>query len=359
MNCTDRAVRWTTVCRWAATLGIGAIALGSYVLFQPAAAQDKGPAAKGPAAAAAKTPAAKPAGDAPLSEQQIGQLAEAALAESEQDKKDAKVQPFGTGSRDTLDIIKDIQWVSPHMWAVYAILVVSLVSATFALERFLGLRRSRVLPADLTAGLRALAGRKGEFDLRHAQRLCKQYPSSAATVVRAMLGKVGRPVPEIEQAMSQASDKEASRLYANVRWQNLAFNVAPMLGLAGTVHGMIIAFFVTAHMPLGANKMESLATGIYAALVCTFAGLMVAIPAGVLAHFFEGRILKLFYDLDDITRSLIPHLERFEGRPRMKSLAEKTLTDKAPAEHATVELPKTETPPDGASAGWSAIAPGE
>ena len=84
-----------------------------------------------------------------------------------------------------------------------------------------------------------------------------------------MLAKVGRPVPEIEQAMTEAADHEATRLYANVRWQNLAFNVAPMLGLAGTVHGMIIAFYRTAHMPLGANKMERLATGIYAALVCT------------------------------------------------------------------------------------------
>ena len=72
--------------------------------------------------------------------------------------------------------------------------------------------------------------RKGDFDLRHAMRLCRQYPSSLAVVVRAMLAKVGRPLPEVEKALTDACEHEASRLFTNVRVQNLAFNVAPMLG---------------------------------------------------------------------------------------------------------------------------------
>ena len=96
-----------------------------------------------------------------------------------------------------------------------------------------------------------------------------------------------------------------------------------MLGLAGTVYGVILAFFATAHMPQGANKMEGLATGIYAALICTLAGLVVAIPAGVLAHYFEGRIMKLMREVDDSARTLLPHLERLEGRVRPRQSAEK------------------------------------
>ncbi len=209
------------------------------------------------------------------------------------------------------------------MWAFYAIWFVSIIAVAFAVERFLGLRRSKILPADLAAGLRALASRKGEFDLRHALRLCKQYPSSLAVVVQAMLAKVGRPLPEIEQAMTEACQREATRLYTNVRVQTLTFNVAPMLGLAGTVHGMILCFYTTAHMPVGENKMDALATGIYAALLCTLAGLIVAIPAGILAHSFEGRILKLFQQVEDLARSLVPHLERFEGRPRQTASGDK------------------------------------
>ncbi len=235
---------------------------------------------------------------------------------------------------DTASILRDIKWLSPHMWAFYAIWFVSIVAVSFAFERLLGLRRSKILPGDLAGGLRALASRKGEFDLRHAQRLCKQYPSSMAVVVRAMLAKVGRPLPEIEQAMTEACEREATRLYTNVRVQNLAFNVAPMLGLAGTVHGMILCFYTTAHMPLGENKMDALATGIYAALICTLAGLVVAIPAGILAHYFEGRILKMMQKVEDLARILVPHLEYFEGRSRQLESGGK------PSLAAIVEMPR-------------------
>jgi biopolymer transport protein ExbB len=322
-------LRWAVYFRWVAAMGVGLIAAFCCIMFPAAFGQDRRPAA---AVAKVSAPKAEPgkADDAKLDPAEIERRAAAALAESETERKDAKpVQ--GDQVRETLDIIKDIHWDSVHMWAVYAILAVSLISAAFGLERLFGLRKGKVLPTDLMAGLRALAGRKGEFDLRHAMRLCKQHPSPAAVVIKSMLVKVGRPVGEIEHALSETSDREATRLYANVRWQNLAFNVAPMLGLAGTVHGMIIAFFVTAHMPLGTNKMESLATGIYAALVCTFAGLIVAIPAGIASHFFEGRILAIFNELDDLARTLVPHLERFEGRIRLRGgekVSEKTAGDK-------------------------------
>jgi biopolymer transport protein ExbB len=215
------------------------------------------------------------------------------------------------------------------MWAFYAIWVVSLIAVAFAVERFLGLRRSRIIPADFAAGLRAMTGRKGEFDVRHAQRLCRDYPSSAAYVVKAMLAKAGRPLPEIETAMSDALEHEATRQYANVRVQNLAFNVAPMLGLAGTVHGIILCFYTMAHLPLGANKMDRLATGIYAALICTLAGLVVAIPAGVLAYVFDGRILRMFNQVEELARSIVPSLERFEGRSRASIVGEKPSTNAA------------------------------
>jgi len=85
----------------------------------------------------------------------------------------------------------------------------------------------------------------------------------------------------------------------------------------GTVQGMIQAFFVTAHLGTGVNKAESLAQGIYVALVTTFAGLCVAIPASVMAHYFEGRIQRLFREFDETLLGLLPQLERFEDRLRV------------------------------------------
>ncbi len=338
MSYSSHFLRWTVAGRWIATMGIGLIVVLGYVLFRPAHAQDRGPqvpnkpvagqpaagqpAAGKPATGADKTfavPPSKADGSGLLSPQEIDSKAASDTGGSESGKKE------GTPAKEANipSVLQDINWLSWHMWAFYAIVLVSIVAVSFAMERFLGLRRSRILPYDLAAGLRALASRKGEFDLRHAQRLCKQYPSSMAVVVRAMLAKVGRPLPEIEQAMTEACEHEASRLYTNVRVQNLAFNVAPMLGLAGTVHGMILCFHRTAHMAVGENKMDSLATGIYAALICTLAGLVVAIPSGILAHYFEGKILKMFQQVEDLARLLVPHLERFEGRPRQTGSGDK------------------------------------
>ena len=323
MSHLNHFVRWSVAGRWIATLGIGIVVACGYGLFRPAHAQDRespwsDKPLQGKAAAVAEksaAPSSKAGGGSLLTAQEIAAKAASDTSGSETEKK----ENMPAKEADTASILRDIKWLSPHMWAFYAIWFVSIIAVSFAVERFLGLRRSKILPADLAAGLRALASRKGEFDLRHAQRLCRQYPSSAAEVVRAMLAKVGRPLPEIEQAMTEACEHEATRLYTNVRVQNLAFNVAPMLGLAGTVHGMILCFYTTAHMPVGQNKMDALATGIYAALICTLAGLVVAIPAGILAHYFEGRILKMFQKVEDLARLLVPHLERFEGCPRQSA----------------------------------------
>src|SRR5262249_18880726 len=91
----------------------------------------------------------------------------------------------------------------------------------------------------------------------------------------------------------------------------------PLLGLLGTVEGIILCFFTTAHLPPGANKTQYLAAGIYMALVSTFGGLAVAIPSAMLAHYFEGRIQARFRQIDDLLLHVMPHLERLEGKVRI------------------------------------------
>ena len=196
------------------------------------------------------------------------------------------------------------------------IAALSLLGVAMAIERLLGLRASRVLPSGLVSGLGQLAGPQGTFDPRKAYRLCQQYPSAAANVIRVMLLKVGRPLPEIEAAVKDASQREADRLYANVRWLNLTASLATMLGLIGTIQGMIMAFHQMTVMGADANRVKVLAAGIYTALVTTFAGLAVAIPALFVSHCFEGWIQSYFRQIDELNFSLLPQLERYEGRVR-------------------------------------------
>ena len=196
---------------------------------------------------------------------------------------------------------------------MFSVLVVAL-----GIERAIALRRGRIVPRGLIQGLRSLSRPDQGIDPQEAYQLCLEHPSSAANVVRAMLLKANRPHVEIREAVNEASQREADRLTAPVRWLTLSAAVAPMLGLLGTVQGMIQAFFITAHLPPGANKAVFLAASIYVALVTTFGGLSVAIPAAVLAHWFNGRVLRFFRDLDQVLMVLESQLRRFRRHRRGK-----------------------------------------
>jgi len=196
------------------------------------------------------------------------------------------------------------------------ITLLSFVALAFAVERAFALRRSKVLPPELVEGFGDMSS-EGGFDPRKAYRLCQNYPSPAANVIRAMLLKVGRPHAEVEQAVSEASDREATKLYTNVRPIALSVTVEPLLGLLGTVQGMIMAFYDTAFAPVGVNKAQFLAEGIYTALITTFGGLTVAIPCACIVHYFEGRILARFREIDELLFNLLPQVERYEGKLRV------------------------------------------
>ena len=247
--------------------------------------------------------------------------AEAALSAEEPVAEAAENEPQQSEAPVVAEQINLLELLAKGGRLMWPIAFMSLMVVAFGAERMLGLRRRRVLPPGLIDGLNKLAEQPPGLDPRKAYQLCHQFPSSAARVVKKMLMKVGRPQTELEQTVSEACNREAARLYANVRWLSLAAGISPLLGLLGTVWGMIQAFFATANLPTGANKAEHLAEGIYVALVTTFAGLSVAIPAAILAHWFEGRIQKLFRDLDEALLGLMPRLERFEGRVRVSKTA--------------------------------------
>ena len=207
-------------------------------------------------------------------------------------------------------------------WFIAPSALMSLISLTFIIERSIALRRERIIPTDLVNELASLGEKQGSFDPRAAFRLCQSFPSSASKVIQAMLLKVGRPQSEVDRATTEASEREVERLYSNVRWLNLSAAVTPLMGLLGTVWGMIRAFHDTSNMPAGQNKADYLAEGIYLALVTTLCGLIVAIPSAIFSHYFEGRLQKQFHEVDELMFGLMPQVERFEGKMRFTRQAD-------------------------------------
>jgi len=211
-------------------------------------------------------------------------------------------------------------------WMMIPIALMSVLVVTVTLERAVALRQGSIIPNRLIRGLQDLSAVDDRLDPVAAYKLCQRYPSAAASVIKTMLLKVGRPHAEIEHAVAEASQREADRLYANVRWLNMATAVTPLMGLLGTVWGMIEAFHATTQLVPGQDRAEQLAGGIYVALVTTLAGLMVAIPSAVFAHFYEGKITSTFRRLDELLFHFLAQIERFEGESRFDGEAVKPIS---------------------------------
>lgn len=198
--------------------------------------------------------------------------------------------------------------------------IMSVLVVMVGLERFFGLCSWVVLPRWLMHNVDVQVSAKA--DPRAIYALCRRNHSALSNVIQAALFKAGRPMPEVQNAIEQAKENEANRLYARVRLLALAASVTPLIGLLGTVVGMIQAFMATAST-VGIHKAEMLSEGIYLALITTCAGLAVAIPAAILAHWYEGKIQRLFYRMDMKLVNFIAYLESLEGKVHLSPAAYK------------------------------------
>jgi biopolymer transport protein ExbB len=190
------------------------------------------------------------------------------------------------------------------------------LTVTFAIERAFSLRRRRVLPPSFARDLRRLLARR-PLDPDAILKYCTEHPSPAARLFRTAVKRIQRPLPEVEKAIEDAGAKEARLLRRNTRVLFGVASVAPLLGLLGTVLGMISAFRdISGGEALG--KADVLASGIYEALVTTAAGLTVAIPSLVLGLLFNAKIEKLVVRLDDLALEFVDALVEPETRkPRI------------------------------------------
>lgn len=195
--------------------------------------------------------------------------------------------------------------------------IVSVVAVTIVFDRMIGLRTGRLIPGNLRRALVQL-NRQGDLSPNELYQACGDSRSALANVVRNVSMVAGRSLKDLQTVAQETTQIEADRAYSNVRWLNLAAGIAPLLGLLGTVWGLIRAFHDTTQLTPGQNRADFLAVGIYEALVTTLAGLMVAIPAAVASHYFEGRVTKIFGMISEISSGMFARLEHLEGKARFE-----------------------------------------
>lgn len=207
----------------------------------------------------------------------------------------AEQEPIPT--EDLWDIVRD---GGPLM---IPIAVCSLILVAFVLERTISLRRGRVIPRPFVKRfLKQLSD--GELDRDKALQLCADSRSPVAEVFAGAVRKWGRPAVEVEQAIIDSGERVTNGLRRNLRVLNGVATVAPLLGLLGTVVGMIRAFNNIATAD-ALGRPERLAEGISEALLTTAAGLSVAIPALIFYLFFVSRVDRLIIDIDSMGQDVV------------------------------------------------------
>lgn len=164
--------------------------------------------------------------------------------------------------------------------------VLSLAAVALVVEHLLSIRRSVLIPAGLSDRVRQ---QLSAGNLPGARQACDAQPSALAVVLRAGLAEVQLGWPQTEKAMEEMLAEESARLLRKIDYLSVIGNIAPMVGLLGTVVGMIFAFQEVANAE-GAARAADLASGIYQALVTTVGGLVVAIPALTAYAVFRNRI---------------------------------------------------------------------
>jgi biopolymer transport protein ExbB len=179
----------------------------------------------------------------------------------------------------------------------------SIIALAFAVERFVVLRRRRVIPRDfVTRFVEHLEQQK--LDRATALQLCEENGSPMAQVFAHGVRKWGKPSVEVEQAIIDGGERQVSQLRSHLRVLNAVATVTPLLGLLGTVFGMIMCFNQIATSS-AMGKAEQLAGGIGVALITTAGGLTVAIPSLILYMYLAGRVDALVMEMDALAQRVV------------------------------------------------------
>ncbi len=190
----------------------------------------------------------------------------------------------------------------------------SVAALGIGVERLISLRRRAVVPEDFLPRLLNQL-RDPREGTGAAIRFCEESGTAAGRIFRAgLIHLESGDLPLVEKALEDAGGREVSKLKRSLRWLAIIATISPLLGLLGTVYGMIGAFQTATAVGMG--KAEVLAQGIYEALVTTAAGLTIAIPVLLFYQYLLSRIDARIDVIDAMADEFLEFARRWKtGQP--------------------------------------------
>lgn len=206
-------------------------------------------------------------------------------------------------SVDKTSLLRQFTSGNPMVWALG---FCSIATLGFSLERFVALRRGRVIPREFVRKFQERLS-SGKLDRERGLELCRANDSPVSRIFAEVVRHWGQPAASIRAAVTSGAASEILDLKRNVRALNATATLAPLLGLLGTVIGMIESFDALGGKS-GLDKGEALARGISLALVATAIGLAIAVVSVAMYYYLLNKVDLLVRDLDEEARQVVDQI---------------------------------------------------
>ena len=193
---------------------------------------------------------------------------------------------------------------------MYPIIFCSIIALAVFLERMWALRRGYIIPEGFIRNVEQMLKNQ---KLNEAFSLCRTHTSSIAKIFLAGLKNAQKGMWLVKEAVEERGGREAKILEKNVGILSTIANLTPLLGLLGTVSGMIKTFnAISVH---GIDNPAPLAGGIAEALITTATGLCIAIPVLVCHRFIKDKAGALIFEMEESSIRLIELMEKYNSAP--------------------------------------------
>lgn len=184
---------------------------------------------------------------------------------------------------------------------LFPIQICSIATVATVIEHFVSIQRDKLVPPEVVIELETLLD---EEQYEEAINLCEASKNYITNIVGAAIAKMGDGFEDMVSAAEGATDEQNLKLQQKIGWLNVYGNIGPLMGLFGTVTGMVMAFSSIAQSS-GTPSPQELASGIFTALVTTVWGLLVAMPATVFSYVFKVKVQKLTFELSGVAMEIV------------------------------------------------------
>ena len=179
-------------------------------------------------------------------------------------------------------------------WLMWVLLLLGALAVFLFVERLIAIRRASKMNMGFMNRIRE---RISDGNVKGALESCRRTDSPIARMIEKGIERIGRPMPEIQNAIENQANLEVSRLGVGLPYLAMISGGAPMIGFLGTVIGLVSAFMKMEGMG-GTVDISVLAGGMYVAMLTTVGGLIVGIPAYFGYNYLVARIDRLIFQME-------------------------------------------------------------